>query len=86
MVTKYFHFIELLLLWFFLCFTVCIRISIHPIIAFYIYSKAMFSSYFVIVVRPKFTDHKMKSFMVVKAGNSVRITLHFEVRFIAVIT
>ncbi|XP_010766776.1 immunoglobulin-like and fibronectin type III domain-containing protein 1 [Notothenia coriiceps] len=29
-------------------------------------------------VRPKFTNHKMKSFMVVKAGNSVRITVHFE--------
>ncbi|XP_063754659.1 immunoglobulin-like and fibronectin type III domain-containing protein 1 [Eleginops maclovinus] len=29
-------------------------------------------------VRPKFTNHKMKSFLVVKAGNSVRITVHFE--------
>ncbi|KAF3860742.1 hypothetical protein F7725_000997 [Dissostichus mawsoni] len=29
-------------------------------------------------VRPKFTNHKMKSFMVVKAGNSVRITVLFE--------
>ncbi|KAJ3586303.1 hypothetical protein NHX12_012703 [Muraenolepis orangiensis] len=29
-------------------------------------------------VRPRFTDHKMKSFMVVKAGNSVRITVNFE--------
>ncbi|XP_034066740.1 immunoglobulin-like and fibronectin type III domain-containing protein 1 [Gymnodraco acuticeps] len=29
-------------------------------------------------VRPKFTNHKIKSFMVVKAGNSVRITVHFE--------
>ncbi|XP_029689550.1 immunoglobulin-like and fibronectin type III domain-containing protein 1 [Takifugu rubripes] len=29
-------------------------------------------------VRPKFTNHKMKSFMVVKAGNSVRIMMHFE--------
>ncbi|XP_062422356.1 immunoglobulin-like and fibronectin type III domain-containing protein 1 [Pungitius pungitius] len=29
-------------------------------------------------VRPKFTNHKMKSFMVVKAGNSVRITVNFE--------
>ncbi|XP_029994766.1 immunoglobulin-like and fibronectin type III domain-containing protein 1 isoform X2 [Sphaeramia orbicularis] len=29
-------------------------------------------------VRPKFTNHKMKSFVVVRAGNSVRITLHFE--------
>ncbi|KAK1897915.1 Immunoglobulin-like and fibronectin type III domain containing protein 1 [Dissostichus eleginoides] len=29
-------------------------------------------------VRPKFTNHKMRSFMVVKAGNSVRITVHFE--------
>lgn len=33
-------------------------------------------------VRPKFTNHKMKSFMVVRAGNSVRITVNFEVRFI----
>uniref|UniRef100_A0A672YVD5 Immunoglobulin like and fibronectin type III domain containing 1, tandem duplicate 3 n=1 Tax=Sphaeramia orbicularis TaxID=375764 RepID=A0A672YVD5_9TELE len=29
-------------------------------------------------MRPKFTNHKMKSFVVVRAGNSVRITLHFE--------
>uniref|UniRef100_A0A674MMP7 Immunoglobulin like and fibronectin type III domain containing 1, tandem duplicate 2 n=1 Tax=Takifugu rubripes TaxID=31033 RepID=A0A674MMP7_TAKRU len=29
-------------------------------------------------MRPKFTNHKMKSFMVVKAGNSVRIMMHFE--------
>ncbi|XP_049436939.1 immunoglobulin-like and fibronectin type III domain-containing protein 1 [Epinephelus fuscoguttatus] len=29
-------------------------------------------------VRPKFTNHKMKSFMVVRAGNSVRITINFE--------
>ncbi|XP_041860180.1 immunoglobulin-like and fibronectin type III domain-containing protein 1 [Melanotaenia boesemani] len=29
-------------------------------------------------VRPKFTNKKMKSFMVVKAGNSVRITVSFE--------
>ncbi|XP_075898374.1 immunoglobulin-like and fibronectin type III domain-containing protein 1 [Nelusetta ayraudi] len=29
-------------------------------------------------VRPKFTTRKMKSFMVVKAGNSVRITINFE--------
>uniref|UniRef100_A0A3Q3EY56 Immunoglobulin like and fibronectin type III domain containing 1, tandem duplicate 3 n=1 Tax=Labrus bergylta TaxID=56723 RepID=A0A3Q3EY56_9LABR len=29
-------------------------------------------------VRPKFTNHKMKSFMVVRAGNSVRITVNFE--------
>ncbi|TNN73493.1 Immunoglobulin-like and fibronectin type III domain-containing protein 1 [Liparis tanakae] len=29
-------------------------------------------------VRPKFTKHKMKSFMVVRAGNSVRITVNFE--------
>nr|XP_019951512.1 PREDICTED: immunoglobulin-like and fibronectin type III domain-containing protein 1 [Paralichthys olivaceus] len=29
-------------------------------------------------VRPKFTNHKMKSFVVVRAGNSVRITVHFE--------
>ncbi|XP_029291763.1 immunoglobulin-like and fibronectin type III domain-containing protein 1 [Cottoperca gobio] len=29
-------------------------------------------------VRPKFTNHKMRSFMVVKAGNSVRITVNFE--------
>ncbi|XP_053280001.1 immunoglobulin-like and fibronectin type III domain-containing protein 1 [Pleuronectes platessa] len=29
-------------------------------------------------VRPKFTDHRMKSFVVVRAGNSVRITVHFE--------
>ncbi|XP_029361340.1 immunoglobulin-like and fibronectin type III domain-containing protein 1 [Echeneis naucrates] len=29
-------------------------------------------------VRPKFTNHTMKSFMVVRAGNSVRITVNFE--------
>uniref|UniRef100_A0A8D0DDP3 Immunoglobulin like and fibronectin type III domain containing 1, tandem duplicate 2 n=1 Tax=Sander lucioperca TaxID=283035 RepID=A0A8D0DDP3_SANLU len=29
-------------------------------------------------MRPKFTNHKMKSFMVVRAGNSVRITVNFE--------
>ncbi|XP_060914142.1 immunoglobulin-like and fibronectin type III domain-containing protein 1 [Labrus mixtus] len=29
-------------------------------------------------VRPKFTNHKMKSFIVVRAGNSVRITVNFE--------
>ncbi|KAM6977602.1 immunoglobulin-like and fibronectin type III domain-containing protein 1, partial [Aplochiton taeniatus] len=28
-------------------------------------------------VRPRFTDNKMKSFLVVKAGNSVRITINF---------
>ncbi|XP_068196190.1 immunoglobulin-like and fibronectin type III domain-containing protein 1 [Antennarius striatus] len=29
-------------------------------------------------VRPKFTNKKMKSFLVVKAGNSVRITVNYE--------
>ncbi|XP_031701632.1 immunoglobulin-like and fibronectin type III domain-containing protein 1 [Anarrhichthys ocellatus] len=29
-------------------------------------------------VRPKFTNRKMKSFLVVRAGNSVRITVNFE--------
>ncbi|KAK2851686.1 hypothetical protein Q5P01_007962 [Channa striata] len=29
-------------------------------------------------VRPKFTNHRMKSFMVVRAGNSVRIRINFE--------
>ncbi|XP_051280976.1 immunoglobulin-like and fibronectin type III domain-containing protein 1 isoform X2 [Dicentrarchus labrax] len=29
-------------------------------------------------VRPKFTNHKMMSFMVVRAGNSVRITVNYE--------
>uniref|UniRef100_A0A3P9DLL3 Immunoglobulin-like and fibronectin type III domain-containing protein 1 n=1 Tax=Maylandia zebra TaxID=106582 RepID=A0A3P9DLL3_9CICH len=29
-------------------------------------------------VRPRFTNHKMKSFFVVRAGNSVRITVNFE--------
>ncbi|XP_071750737.2 immunoglobulin-like and fibronectin type III domain-containing protein 1 [Centroberyx gerrardi] len=29
-------------------------------------------------VRPRFTNRKMKSFMVVRAGNSVRITVNFE--------
>ncbi|CAK6957561.1 immunoglobulin-like and fibronectin type III domain-containing protein 1 [Scomber scombrus] len=29
-------------------------------------------------VRPKFTNHRMKSFIVVRAGNSVRITINFE--------
>lgn len=35
-----------------------------------------------ILVRPKFTNHKMKTFMVVRAGNTVRITVNFEVRFV----
>lgn len=35
--------------------------------------------FFNVLVRPKFTTRKMKSFMVVKAGNSVRITINFEV-------
>lgn len=35
--------------------------------------------FFDVLVRPKFTSRKMKSFMVVKAGNSVRITINFEV-------
>ncbi|XP_062329492.1 immunoglobulin-like and fibronectin type III domain-containing protein 1 [Osmerus eperlanus] len=29
-------------------------------------------------VRPRFTDDKMKSFMVVKAGNTVRVNINFE--------
>uniref|UniRef100_A0A8C4NP51 Uncharacterized protein n=1 Tax=Dicentrarchus labrax TaxID=13489 RepID=A0A8C4NP51_DICLA len=29
-------------------------------------------------MRPKFTNHKMMSFMVVRAGNSVRITVNYE--------
>ncbi|KAM3871797.1 immunoglobulin-like and fibronectin type III domain-containing protein 1 [Diretmus argenteus] len=29
-------------------------------------------------VRPRFTDRKMKSFMVMRAGNAVRITVNFE--------
>lgn len=33
-------------------------------------------------VRPRFTNNKMKSFFVVRAGNSVRITVNFEVRII----
>ncbi|XP_057714121.1 immunoglobulin-like and fibronectin type III domain-containing protein 1 isoform X2 [Corythoichthys intestinalis] len=31
-----------------------------------------------ILVRPKFTNKKMKTFMVVRAGNSVRVTINFE--------
>lgn len=30
-------------------------------------------------VKPKFTDRKMKSFMVVRAGHSVRVNINFEV-------
>ncbi|XP_057714102.1 immunoglobulin-like and fibronectin type III domain-containing protein 1 isoform X1 [Corythoichthys intestinalis] len=30
------------------------------------------------LVRPKFTNKKMKTFMVVRAGNSVRVTINFE--------
>lgn len=30
-------------------------------------------------VRPRFTDAKIKSFMVVRAGNSARFTINFEV-------
>ncbi|XP_077568738.1 immunoglobulin-like and fibronectin type III domain-containing protein 1 [Stigmatopora nigra] len=30
------------------------------------------------LVRPRFTDKKMKTFMVVRAGNSVRVTINFD--------
>lgn len=32
-----------------------------------------------ILVRPRFTDAKIKSFMVVRAGNSARFNINFEV-------
>lgn len=31
------------------------------------------------LVRPRFTDAKIKSFMIVRAGNSARFTINFEV-------
>ncbi|XP_035804879.2 immunoglobulin-like and fibronectin type III domain-containing protein 1 isoform X2 [Amphiprion ocellaris] len=31
-----------------------------------------------ITVKPKFTDHKMKTFVVVKSGNTVRLNINFE--------
>lgn len=31
------------------------------------------------LVRPRFTDAKIKSFMVVRAGNSARFNINFEV-------
>ncbi len=34
-----------------------------------------------ISVKPKFTDKKMKSFMVVKAGNTVHVSISFEVEY-----
>ncbi|XP_056157206.1 immunoglobulin-like and fibronectin type III domain-containing protein 1 [Lampris incognitus] len=37
-------------------------------------------------VRPKFTDRKMKSFMVTRAGNSTRVTINFEASPIPTIT
>lgn len=33
-----------------------------------------------ILVKPKFTDRKMKSFMVVRAGHSARVTIQYEVQ------
>lgn len=33
----------------------------------------------VCLVRPRFTDAKIKSFMVVRAGNSARFNINFEV-------
>lgn len=32
-----------------------------------------------LIVRPRFTDAKIKSFMVVRAGNSARFNINFEV-------
>lgn len=32
-----------------------------------------------LTVRPRFTDAKIKSFMVVRAGNSARFNINFEV-------
>lgn len=52
------------------------------IFSFYSILKQLAPFLFIILVRPKFTHNKMKSFVVVKAGNSVRITVNFEVRFI----
>lgn len=37
--------------------------------------------FFLFAVKPKFTDSKMKNFMVVKAGNTVRVSVSFEVQF-----
>lgn len=34
---------------------------------------------FFFLVRPRFTDTKIKSFMVVRAGNSARFNINFEV-------
>lgn len=34
---------------------------------------------FVVAVKPRFTDRKMKTFMVVQAGNTVRVNIRFEV-------
>lgn len=36
---------------------------------------------FVFAVKPKFTDSKMKNFMVVKAGNTMRVSVSFEVQY-----
>lgn len=47
-------------------------------------SEALFIVPFIIPVRPKFTNHNMKSFRVVRAGNSVRIIVNFEVKFILI--
>lgn len=51
----------------------------------YTLSKKLFIVSFIIPVRPKFTNHNMKSFRVVRAGNSVRIIVNFEVRFMLII-
>lgn len=33
-------------------------------------------------VRPKFKDRNMKTFMVVRSGNTVRLNISFEVNFV----
>lgn len=38
-----------------------------------------------LTVRPKFTNHKMKSFMVVRAGNAARVNINFEVQYCIII-
>lgn len=50
-------------------------VSLETAPQFDIYCSILFD----FTVKPKFTDRKMKNFMVVKAGNTVRFPISFEV-------
>lgn len=56
----------------------CLYIYIHniQICALLIF---FFFNFFLHPVRPKFKERNMKSFVVVKSGNTVRLNINFEV-------